>query len=52
MTIGPIAQSKLQGWVGALDATELWRHGVRRDGLVAGGSSEYSAARLGIGFRY
>jgi hypothetical protein len=23
-----------------------------RDGLVAGGSAEYTAARIGIGFRY
>jgi len=36
VTVGPVVQSKVAGWVGALDASELWRHGVRRDGLLAG----------------
>jgi hypothetical protein len=49
MTIGPIAQSKMQGWVGAYDATELWRHGVRRDGLVAG--DFFRDSRVTIDFR-
>ena len=36
VTVGPIAKDKVAGWVGALDASELWRHGVRRDALIAG----------------
>ena len=36
ITVGPVAQDKVQGWSGALDSAELWRHGVRRDALLAG----------------
>ena len=36
ITVGPVAQDKIQGWSGALDSAELWRHGVRRDALLAG----------------
>ena len=36
ITVGPVAQDKVQGWSGALDSSELWRHGVRRDALLAG----------------
>jgi Aspartyl protease len=35
VTIGPLAEDKVPGWIGALDATEMWRHGVRRDALVS-----------------
>lgn len=33
-TVGAVAASKLTGWSGAFAATELWRHGVRRDALL------------------
>ncbi len=36
VTLGPIASDKLPGWSGALDPSELWRHGVRRDALLGG----------------
>ena len=37
LTIGAVAADRLPGWSGAMDAAELWRHGVRRDGLVGPG---------------
>jgi hypothetical protein len=36
VTIGPVGKDKVQGWSGALDPSELWRHGVRRDAIVSG----------------
>lgn len=36
VVVGPIARDKIAGWSGALDPTELWRHGVRRDALLGG----------------
>jgi hypothetical protein len=36
VTVGPIAKDKVQGWSGALDSSELWRHGVRRDAVLGG----------------
>jgi hypothetical protein len=35
VTVGPLLREKVSGWSGALDATELWRHGVRRDALLS-----------------
>lgn len=35
VTVGPLAEDKVSGWIGALDASELWRHGVRRDALIS-----------------
>jgi hypothetical protein len=35
VTVGPIARDRLAGWSGALDSSELWRHGVRRDALLS-----------------
>jgi hypothetical protein len=35
VTIGPLVREKVPGWSGVLDETELWRHGVRRDGIVS-----------------
>jgi hypothetical protein len=29
-------RDRVPGWSGALDAAELWRHGVRRDALLGG----------------
>jgi tetratricopeptide (TPR) repeat protein len=36
MSIGPLARSRLPGWGDAFDSSEMWRHGVRRDGAVSG----------------
>lgn len=35
VTVGPVVADKVAGWSGALDPVELWRHGVRRDGLLS-----------------
>lgn len=36
VTVGPVSRDRVTGWSGALDAVELWRHGVRRDAVLAG----------------
>ncbi len=36
VTLGPVAQDKVQGWSGAIDAAEVLRHGVRRDAVLGG----------------
>ncbi len=36
ITVGPVAKDKVRGWSGALQESELWRHGVRRDAVLAG----------------
>jgi tetratricopeptide (TPR) repeat protein len=35
VTVGPLVREKVSGWSGALDASELWRHGVRRDAILS-----------------
>jgi Aspartyl protease len=35
VTVGPVVKDKVPGWLGALDSSELWRHGVRRDALLS-----------------
>jgi hypothetical protein len=35
VTVGPLVRDKVDGWSGALDPAELWRHGVRRDAIVS-----------------
>ena len=35
VTVGPVASDRVAGWSGALDSSELWRHGVRRDALLS-----------------
>src|SRR5262245_37298000 len=35
VTVGPIVQTKVKGWAGALDDGELWRCGVRRDAMLS-----------------
>ena len=42
VAVGPYVRDKVHGWSGALDSAELWRHGVRRDGLL---SSEFLSGR-------
>jgi hypothetical protein len=35
VAVGKLLRDKVAGWSGALDDTELWRHGVRRDGILS-----------------
>jgi hypothetical protein len=35
VAVGPLLREKVTGWSGALDPTELWRHGVRRDAILS-----------------
>jgi tetratricopeptide (TPR) repeat protein len=37
LTIGNVAFDRVPGWAGALEPVEMWRHGVRRDGLLGPG---------------
>jgi hypothetical protein len=37
LTVGSVAFDKVAGWSGALEPVEMWRHGVRRDGLLGPG---------------
>ncbi len=37
LTLGGMAWDKLPGWSGAMEPVEMWRHGVRRDGLLGPG---------------
>jgi hypothetical protein len=46
IAVGPIADSGVRGGSGALDAGELWRHGVRRDAVLA--SEFFRAYRVTI----
>ena len=34
VAVGPVVKDKLDGWSGAFDSAELWRHGVRRDAAL------------------
>jgi hypothetical protein len=42
VAVGPVVKDKVNGWSGALDSAELWRHGVRRDALL---SSDFLSGR-------
>jgi hypothetical protein len=35
LTVGTLTRDKVSGWSGALDESELWRHGVRRDAILS-----------------
>jgi hypothetical protein len=35
VSVGPVVAARVDGWSGALDSSEMWRHGVRRDALVS-----------------
>lgn len=37
LTIGNQVYSRVTGWSGAMEPVEMWRHGVRRDGLLGPG---------------
>ncbi len=34
LAIGPIARDHVEGWSGEMDASELWRWGIRRDAVL------------------
>lgn len=36
LSLGQRVRDRLPGWSGAMEHGELWRHGVRRDALIAG----------------
>jgi hypothetical protein len=35
VAVGPVVRDRVRGWSGALDPSELWRQGVRRDALLS-----------------
>jgi hypothetical protein len=35
VSLGGVIADRVPGWSGALDSSELWRHGVRRDALLS-----------------
>ena len=37
LSVGNMAYDRVSGWAGALEPVEMWRHGVRRDGLLGPG---------------
>ena len=37
ISLGNVAFDRLSGWSGAMEPVEMWRHGVRRDGLLGPG---------------
>jgi len=37
LSVGNIAYDRVPGWAGAMEPVEMWRHGVRRDGLLGPG---------------
>ena len=37
LTIGNVAYDRVSGWAGAMEPVEMWRYGVRRDGLLGPG---------------
>jgi hypothetical protein len=34
VAVGEVSSGKVDGWSGAMDDAELWRHGVRRDAMI------------------
>jgi len=36
ISVGVVARDRVAGWSNAMDSSELWRHGVRRDAILAG----------------
>jgi hypothetical protein len=34
-SVGGVTSGKLDAWAGAMEPSELWRHGVRRDALLS-----------------
>jgi hypothetical protein len=34
LSVGPVTMDRVESWSGAMDTTELWRHGARLDGLL------------------
>jgi len=42
VVVGPLAKDRMAGWSNAMDSGEMWRHGVRRDAILAGDFFENS----------
>ena len=42
VVVGPVARDRVPGWSNAMDSSELWRHGVRRDAILSGDFFEKS----------
>jgi tetratricopeptide (TPR) repeat protein len=42
VVVGPIARDRVAGWSNAMDSSEMWRHGVRRDAILSGDFFEKS----------
>jgi hypothetical protein len=42
IVVGPLAKDRVPGWSNAMDSGEMWRHGVRRDAILAGDFFENS----------
>jgi len=36
VSVGQMVRERVPGWSGAMEYRELWRHGVRRDAILAG----------------
>lgn len=36
VSVGPYGRNRVPGWSNAMDSSELWRHGVRRDAILSG----------------
>ena len=36
VSVGPLLGDHVDGWSGALDSGEMWRHGIRRDAILGG----------------
>jgi hypothetical protein len=34
LAVGPVVRDHAEGWSGAMDPGEMWRHGMRRDGIL------------------
>ena len=34
VAVGEVSSGKVDGWSGAMDDAELWRHGIRRDAMI------------------
>jgi hypothetical protein len=49
LSLGQRVRDRLPGWSGAMEHGELWRHGVRRDALIAG--AFFRALRVTIDWR-
>ena len=49
VTVGPLSRDRITGWSGAMDSSELWRHGVRRDAALS--TDFFRDLRVGIDWK-